>query len=149
MNNEIKEILEFIKEQIEKETLSYEPDIELSKEEAKRLLDYITNLQTIEQQYCAILSENADLQQENKKLKELCDKYEKEHKTTYEIWKKDIYLYNSVVDRNERLNNIINELERYTLSNYKYYTGVNDVSLARKQVYKDMLGILKELKENK
>ena len=40
------------------------------------LLDYITNLQTIEQQYSAILSENAELenkitnlQQENKQLK--------------------------------------------------------------------------------
>ncbi len=44
-NKNIKEILDFIKEQIEKETLSYEPDVELSKEEAKTLLNYITNLQ--------------------------------------------------------------------------------------------------------
>ena len=45
MKDEIKEILDFIKEQIEKETLSYEPDVELSKEETKFLLDYITTLQ--------------------------------------------------------------------------------------------------------
>ena len=45
MDKEIEEILDFIKKQIEKETLSYEPDVELSKEEAKLLLDYITNLQ--------------------------------------------------------------------------------------------------------
>lgn len=30
------------------------------------------------------------LQEENTKLKELCDKYEEEHKTTFEEWKKDI-----------------------------------------------------------
>lgn len=30
------------------------------------------------------------LQEENKKLKELCDKYEEEHSTTFEEWKKDI-----------------------------------------------------------
>ena len=45
--------------------------------EAEDLLDYITNLQTIEQQYSAILSENAELenkitnlQEENERLKE-------------------------------------------------------------------------------
>ena len=32
-------------------------------------------------------------------LKNLCNRYEEEHKTTYETWKKDISLYNSVVDR--------------------------------------------------
>lgn len=36
---------------------------------------------------------------EIERLKDLCNKYEEEHKTTYEIWKKDIYLYNSLVDR--------------------------------------------------
>lgn len=56
MKDEIKETLDFIKEQIKRETLSYEPDVELSKEEAKLLLDYITNLY--------------NLQQENKQLKE-------------------------------------------------------------------------------
>ena len=38
-------------------------------------------------------------QNEIERLKDLCNKYEEEHKTTYEIWKKDIYLYNSLVDR--------------------------------------------------
>jgi len=45
LNNDIKEILDYLKEQIEKETLNYEPDVELLKEEAQILLDYITNLQ--------------------------------------------------------------------------------------------------------
>lgn len=39
------------------------------------LKNCITNLQTIEQQYSAVLSENAELQQENERLKE---NYEKE-----------------------------------------------------------------------
>ena len=30
------------------------------------------------------------LKEENKKLKELCDKYEEEHKTTFIEWQKDI-----------------------------------------------------------
>lgn len=38
-------------------------------------------------------------EEEIERLKDLCNKYEEEHKTTYEIWKKDIYLYNSMVDR--------------------------------------------------
>lgn len=41
----------------------------------------------------------ADLEQENKQLKELTDKYEEEHKTTFETWLKEI--------------NILNELEEW------------------------------------
>ena len=31
-----------------------------------------------------------DLQENNEKLKELCDKYEEEHSTTFEYWKSEI-----------------------------------------------------------
>ena len=31
-----------------------------------------------------------DLYEENEMLKELCEKYEEEHKTTFEIWKQGI-----------------------------------------------------------
>lgn len=34
-----------------------------------------------------ILDLITNLQEENKKLKELCDKYEEEHRTTFEYWK--------------------------------------------------------------
>lgn len=71
MKDEIKEILDFIKEQIEKETLSYEPDVELSKEEAELLLDYINNLQAIEQEHQRI---NGELREENKRLREAGEK---------------------------------------------------------------------------
>ena len=40
--------------------------------------------------YYAEVGKNNELQKENKKLKELCDKYEEEHNTTFEEWKKDI-----------------------------------------------------------
>jgi hypothetical protein len=37
--------------------------------------------------YYAEVGKNNELQKENKKLKELCDKYEEEHSTTFEYWK--------------------------------------------------------------
>ena len=71
MKDEIKEILRIAKEC---------DFIDTNHEETKELLDYITNLQTIEQQYSAVLSENAELenkitnlQEENERLKELID----------------------------------------------------------------------------
>lgn len=54
-------------------------------EESKQLLNYITNLQ-----------------KENTDLKKLCDKYEEEHKTTFETWKK-------VIVRNEKAIEYIKE----------------------------------------
>ena len=65
MNNEIKEILD--------SKISYV----FTYKDRDEILDLITNLQTIEQQYSAILSENAELenkitnlQEENERLKE-------------------------------------------------------------------------------
>lgn len=46
----------------------------------------------------------------------------------------------------ERLNNIINELEKYLLINYEYYTGCNEISKAKKDISKDLLDKLQELK---
>ncbi len=43
--------------------------VSMLNEERKKNLDYITNLQTIEQQYSAILSENAEL--ENTQLEKI------------------------------------------------------------------------------
>ena len=37
-----------------------------------------------------IIDDNKRLREENKKLKALCDKYEEEHKTVFEEWKKTI-----------------------------------------------------------
>ena len=52
---------------------------------------------------------NKERKLEIERLKELCDKYEEEHKTTFEEWKKTI--------------NIINELEKYI--NEDDWTSVN------------------------
>lgn len=71
MNEEIKEILDYFKT-FQKTNIE---QIWLNQKRAKQLLDYITNLQTIEQQYSPLLSENAELenkiielQEENKRL---------------------------------------------------------------------------------
>ena len=73
MNDEIKEILELQNkiDGIKNDTYT------MKYIEWKAILDYITNLQTIEQQYSAILSENAELenkitnlQEENENLKD-------------------------------------------------------------------------------
>lgn len=52
----------------------------------------------------------------NKELEELCNKYEEEHKTTFEEWKRDI---NKITKIKEELNNLYNadQSER----NYKVF----------------------------
>ena len=72
MKEEVKGILNDLKRLANDQT--YPEDI-MDNEAAKTLLDYITNLQTIEQQYSPLLSENAELenkiielQEENKEL---------------------------------------------------------------------------------
>ena len=71
MNNDIKEILEQLEwyRKIGKKDVFY-PEYVLSNKKAFMLLDYINNLQ-----------------EENERLKELCDKYEEEHNTTFNYWK--------------------------------------------------------------
>ena len=114
MSEEIKEILDRLENC---DNYKYRNDNGLSYKEIEGweidlLKDYITNLQEKVDQYENLedytlfymwLDEKAkdkmkELQEENIKLKELCDKYEEEHKTVFEEWKKTI--------------NIINELEK-------------------------------------
>ena len=71
------------------------------------------------------------LQEENKKLKELCDKYEEEHNTTFEEWKKDI--------------NIIDELEKW-LKHYIPLLEAGDiVEETTQDTLKEVLDKLNEL----
>ncbi len=51
-------------------------ELRLNNYSSKLLLDYITNLQTIEREYSSLLSENAELQQENDRLADLAEKVE-------------------------------------------------------------------------
>ncbi len=85
----------------------------------------------------------AELEMANRKLKEkdkeieqlkdLCNKYEEEHKTTFEEWKKDI--------------NIIDELEKWLIDNIEY--GDDDYYDMKAMGVESALNKLKELKENK
>jgi len=67
MNKEIKEILDNLRKYIDdKET----GEVIESKYTMSLILDYITKLETIEQQYSAILSENAELENKIKNLEQ-------------------------------------------------------------------------------
>lgn len=80
MKDEIKEILEDVKRHLDYVNTT---GLKSTRDnEMKAMYDYITNLQIIEQQYSAVLSENAEL----------------ENKIT------------NLQEENERLNNIIDEL---------------------------------------
>lgn len=77
MNNDIKEILDYLKDNSKSFIICGSSYYKISDYKAKILLDYITNLQTIEQQYSAILSENAELDKYKKvidKIKEVLNK---------------------------------------------------------------------------
>lgn len=102
MSDEIKEILELIGNSY------YYGNI--AEEQKEKYCNYITNLQTIEREYSNLLSENAELQQEN-----------------------------------DRLNNIINELEEWLNDRIEYFVGDVDTQ----DIYNDVFNKLEELKENK
>ncbi len=84
MKDEIKEIDRIIINV--KRKLQFSPErrfVELfNKDEINKLLDYITNLQTIEQQYSAILSENAELENKITNLQEELQQEKKDFKET-------------------------------------------------------------------
>lgn len=66
-----------------------------------------------------------ELEQENKQLKELTDKYEEEHKTTFETWLKEI--------------NILTELEEWLKYQFEHTSQQNN--------YYSVLEEIQELKE--
>ena len=100
MNNEnIKEILDNPKILM----LSYGNYISL--DDYVKLKDYITDLKEeneflklnnpeMNMEHFRIIKENKrkidNLRKENERLKELCNKYEEEHKTTFEYWKNQL-----------------------------------------------------------
>jgi len=100
MNNDIKEILDKLKDSV---TNPIDTEVDQFTQEAygvpnyfcldpttndcKVLLDYITNLQTIEQQYSAILSENAELENKITNLQEKVNQYENpDDMTLFYMW---------------------------------------------------------------
>ena len=82
-----------------------------------------------------IVEELEKERKKNKQLKELCDKYEEEHKTTFEIWQKDIKANKKAIDTLEkRINKIENQ-------EWKSYTGQTDEEYLEEQ--EELLDILK------
>lgn len=79
-------------------------------EELDGLFETLENDLLSKYQYNLLLNYITNLQKENTGLKKLCDKYEEEHKTTFETWEKVIvrnkkaieyiekYLYEHVID---------------------------------------------------
>jgi regulator of replication initiation timing len=145
MNNEIKKILEDFKNDVENNLfievrgLYYEP-----------LLDYITNLQTIEREYSTILSENAELQQENERLKEElnCKEYFSSTmpedtefviltKNNYDRQQKDIQL--ELIDYKSRCEKAI----EYIQNNMQYDDNIDDNWI----MTNDLLNILQNRSE--
>ena len=66
-------------------------------------------------------------QNEIERLKDLCNKYEEEHKTTYEIWKKDIYLYNSLVDRIDKALSYLRDIGNWLRDDSSYRAKLIDI----------------------
>lgn len=69
--------------------------------------------------------------EENEKLKELCNKYEEEHNTTFEEWKKDINIINELEKMLEQTieNSAVQphiEMAEYTLKELKELKGENN-----------------------
>ena len=82
--------------------------------------DYITNLQEnargqvndyFKDKYADEVLKNANLQEENQKLKELCDKYEEEHSNEFKIWKDERSQLIDYKSRNEKYEKVINEIK--------------------------------------
>lgn len=76
-----------------------------------------------------LMEANAEIE----RLTELCNKYEEEHKTTFETWQKDI-------KENKKLHSIIKEIREYIEE--KKYDFCDDYDL-RDENGKDLLEILK------
>lgn len=76
-------------------------NVNIDSQEAKLLIDYITNLQ-----------------QENERLKELCDKYEEEHSTAFNLWKmkmEEMPTYEEKEDYKSRIEKAVEYIENNSL----------------------------------
>jgi hypothetical protein len=151
MKEEIKEIIDYFKSDIDylEEELKY-PNFkgryitirDKECEYLKKLLDYITNLQeenkNLKNEQISKYQTLKDLQEENERLVELCNRYEEEHKTTFKIWKKD--LKNFEHEKNRELKSRIDKATEYIKSQNRFIQGC-DINLIIDWEY--VLNILK------
>ena len=107
-NKEIEELLNNIKDKY-----SYEPYdntgnvyTTISYEEGQLLLSYIEQLEKRNKElyegFMATQEELTDYATKNEQLEKLCNKYEQEHKTTFEIWKEDIEKLNQLENNRDK-----------------------------------------------
>ena len=107
-NKEIEELLNELKntadtsffavcgseEELDKMPKSVCKFLSLNDKQAKLLLSYIEQLEKRNKElyegFMATQEELTDYATKNEQLEKLCNKYEQEHKTTFEIWKRDI-----------------------------------------------------------
>ena len=127
MNEEIKEIFRDAKE------FHY---IDIRYEKCDLLLDYITNLQEELEEEKRI--EQADfktiqnLEEENQRLKELCNKYEEEHNNEFKIWKDERQQLLDYKSRNEKAIEYIKEKYEYVLGDMSFLD--HDELVDRRQI---------------
>lgn len=134
--DEIKDLLQYLKNVYESE----ETSTWLNKLQIKDLFDYITNLQTIEREYSAILSENAELENKITNLQEENERLKEENK----------HIFANVNDDKLLRSNAMNyaELQDYKQRNEKAIEKLKDLySYADNEEYvdnycKDLLNIL-------
>ena len=94
MTNELLARIDLLTEQLE----DYKSKNEKAKDKIKQLQEKNKRLQ----------DRNIELVLERDRLKELCDKYEEEHSTTFEYWKQ--LVKEDYKSRNEKANTLLNEL---------------------------------------
>lgn len=85
----------------------------------------------LKEEYVMLQNASDEVEEEKDKeierLQDLCNKYEKEHKTTYEIWKKDIYLYNSLVDRIDKALSYLRDIGNWLRDDSSYRAKLIDI----------------------
>lgn len=98
--------------------------VDLQEELNKEIEKQAKEIKRLKEEYVILQNASDEVEEEKdreiERLQDLCNKYEKEHKTTYEIWKKDIYLYNSMVDRIDKAIEYIENKNKY-LDRENYY----------------------------
>lgn len=154
MNKEIKEILDSWKLGIEKgidKNGIYVDGLCYSWEQLSLLLEYITNLETIEQQYSAVLSENAELQARIDKAVELinnCKEFDDEH--IQHLVDLKIKQFFKMREQITQLTNNWNELEEWLKSIIECETlHKGNYMTVRGEWGQEVLDKMKEIKENK
>lgn len=142
MNNEIKEI-----ERILATSGKY-----ITYAERCYVLDYITNLQTIEQQYSALLSENAELenkitnlQQENERLKNIINE------NTILVQDENGNYQECDIDVIKMYNDMQNDIDELVIQKARLQEELKDYKQERENLFKTTHDLQKEIKrlENK